>query len=255
MYPILFRIGPITIYTYGFALALAFLLSGLIIIREAKKAGIDHGKVMDVFFYSLLAGLIGSRILYVLFNMGDYWPHIWKIFLLWEGGLVFYGGLLGGAPVCLWLIHHYNLPVWPVIDIIILPGPLAHAIGRIGCFMAGCCYGKSCAWPWAVIFTNKASLAPLNRAIHPTQLYSSSTNLLIFIILALVNRKKRFHGQILSVYLCLYPIGRIINEYFRADKRTVALYGPFTVTHLISMTMILSGLFLYYYLSKSCEQN
>ncbi|MGA1824132.1 MAG: prolipoprotein diacylglyceryl transferase [bacterium] len=248
MHPVLFKIGPITIYTYGFCIAIGFLLAGFIIVREAKKAGIDHNKVMDVFFYSLLSGLIGSRILYVVFNIHDYWPNIWKIFLLWEGGLVFYGGLLGGAPVCFWLIHHYDLPILSVMDIIILPGPLAHSIGRIGCFMAGCCYGKSCDWMWAVVFKHKMSLAPLHRPIHPTQLYSSFSNLIIFLILVFVNRKKRFDGQIVSLYLCLYPMSRIVNEYFRADKRTILLFSHFTLTHLISIIAIVSGLVLYGYL-------
>ena len=255
MHPILFKIGPITIYTYGVFLVIALLVAMWIIMLESKRIGLDPNKMMDIYFYSIIGGLVGSRIFYVFLFWKDFWPKIWKVFMLWEGGVVFYGGMFGAFPVCIFLILKYKVSLRSGFDILVFPLPLAHSIGRLGCFMAGCCYGKECTLPWAIVFRNQLSLAPLNIQIHPTQLYSSLTNFIIFIFLILIKTKKQFHGQIIAAYLCLYPIGRTINEFFRGDRRTTFLYGSFSLNHLINATILICGIFLYFYFQRIDEKN
>jgi phosphatidylglycerol:prolipoprotein diacylglycerol transferase len=255
MHPVLFKIGPLTIYTYGAFIVIALLIGMWIVKCESTKVGLDSNKMMDIYFYGIIGGLIGARIFYVFLFWRDFWPQIWKIFMLWEGGVVFYGAVFGAVPVCIFLVRRYKFSLRSSLDILVFPLPLAHSIGRIGCFMAGCCYGKDCSLPWAVVFRTQSSLAPLNIPIHPTQLYSSFTNLIIFILLILIKKRKQFDGQILSAYLCLYPIGRAINEIFRGDKRSIALCGFLNLNHLINLAMLICGILLYSYLKSMGKEN
>jgi len=148
MHPVLLKIGElITIHTYGFFIALAALAAMFISRYEAKRLGVDPDKVVDACFYVVIAAIVGSRLFYVFTNFDFFISEPLEVFKIWNGGLVFYGGFIGSATVLIVYMKIYHLPLGKMSDIAALALPLGHAVGRIGCFFAGCCYGKICHHP------------------------------------------------------------------------------------------------------------
>jgi phosphatidylglycerol:prolipoprotein diacylglycerol transferase len=219
MYPILIKIGEFTLHTYGLLLALAFLLAVLVAVREAKRVGIDPNIMMDLSFYALLAALVGSRVFYVITSWEEFRDNPVDIVRFWRGGLVFYGGLIFAFLAGLWYVRRHNLNFRQLADIVAPAIPLGQAVGRLGCFSAGCCYGQPADIPWAVIFTDPASLAPRGIALHPTQLYESAANFVIFLVLMAIRKKERFQGKLFWVYLLFYSVMRFMVEFYRDDPR------------------------------------
>ena len=175
MHPILFEIGPIKIFTYGFLLALGFLSAIFVAGREARRLGIPPGKFFDLCFYIILAALVGSRLLYVLLELRTFIAHPLKIFALWEGGLVFQGGVILAFLVAVYYIRRHGLPWRATLDALGLGTPLGQFFGRLGCFMAGCCWGSPADLPWSVVFSNPDTLCPLREPLHPAQLYEAAS--------------------------------------------------------------------------------
>ncbi len=138
MFPILFRIGPFSLHTYGVFVALGFFAGIALALREAGKSGINREKIFDLFFSIVLAAIVGSRILYVLLNFHQYRGDPMGIIRIWEGGLVFYGGLILAAGVTIWYVRRNELELWPVADLLAPSIALGHFFGRLGCFSAGC---------------------------------------------------------------------------------------------------------------------
>lgn len=223
MHPILIQFGPLTLYTYGLLVAMAFLAGLGLALRQAKREGIDPQQVMDLAFYVVIAAIGGSRLLYVLMNPGHYLQEPLSIFKIWEGGLVFYGGLLFALPISALYVIKKHLTLATMADIFAPSLALGHAIGRWGCFFAGCCYGKPTDLPWAITFTDPHSLAPRGIPLHPTQIYESAMNLSIFFLLLAFQGRKRHPGQVFWLYLLLYSIGRFLIEYLRGDERGMLL--------------------------------
>ena len=240
MYPVLFKIGGgLAIHTYGFFVAMGVMAGIFFAKREAKRLDMDAEKVVDACFYIVIAAIAGSRLFYVFTNMDFFMADPLEIFKIWNGGLVFYGGFIGALVVVILYIKIYHLPLGKFSDIAALSVPLAHCLGRIGCFSAGCCYGKTCQLPWAITFHNPESLAPLNIAIHPTQLYSSASNLFIFLILLFYRPHKAYHGQLFWIYIILYGINRSIIEIFRGDFRGGEVFGIFSISQTIGLSSAL----------------
>jgi phosphatidylglycerol:prolipoprotein diacylglycerol transferase len=235
MHPVLLRIGPFAVHTYGVFVAMAFLSAIALALREARREGEDPNKILDVCFYALVAAIIGSRILYVLVNWSIFRHDPLEIIRIWHGGLVFYGGFIGALITALWCINRKGLPLLKTMDIMAPSIAFGQFVGRIGCFFAGCCYGKTCDLPWAVTFTHPESLAPKGVPLHPTQLYSSLNSLLIFFVLVWLRRIKRFEGQIFWVYVLLYAVTRSILEHFRGDERGMFLEGMLSTSQLIGL--------------------
>lgn len=255
MHPVLLSLGPITIYTYGAFIAFAFFLGLSFSAREAKKEGIDPEKVMDLGFYMLLSIIVGGRILFVLINIKEFIADPVSIFKVWEGGLVFYGGFIMTIFVVILYSKKYGINVWQMADIYAPAVALGQGIGRWGCFFAGCCYGRASNVPWAVVFTDPNSLAPLNVALHPAQLYDSLNNLIIFIILMFYRRKKKFNGHIFWSYTILYAIGRFIVEKFRGDDRGVLVpYVIFSTSQWIGLGIVAVSIFMLWRLSKHSKK-
>jgi phosphatidylglycerol---prolipoprotein diacylglyceryl transferase len=171
LHPILLKIGSLTIFTYGFFLALAFLAAMALAGREARRVGLPPGRVYDLCFYSIIAALIGARFLQVLLEWDFYRVHPQDIVKVWDGGLAFQGGLVLGILTAVFYMWRHSLPVWKTLDVLALAMPLGQSIGRIGCFMAGCCYGRPNDLSWGVTFTDPQSLGPVGVKIHPTQLF------------------------------------------------------------------------------------
>ncbi len=240
MHPVLLKFGGlITIHTYGFFIALA-VLAGMFVSRyEAKRLGIDPDKVVDACFYVVIAAIVGSRLLYVLTNLEFFMAAPLDVFKIWNGGLVFYGGFIGSAVTLIAYLKIYHLPLGKMADIAALALPLGHTLGRIGCFFAGCCYGKLCHQPWAITFRNADSLAPLFVQLHPTQLYSSASNFLIFLLIFTFRRFKKYDGQLFWIYIAFYGINRSIIEVFRGDFRGGTVFNTFSISQTIGLTSAL----------------
>ncbi|MBU2488313.1 MAG: prolipoprotein diacylglyceryl transferase [Proteobacteria bacterium] len=251
MHPILFRLGPLVVHTYGFFIALGFLAALGLILREARRLGVDQDRIMDLAFYMLLAGIVASRAAYILLNLGEFSQDFLEIFRLWHGGLVFYGGFLGAAAVYFFFLRRHQMPLWKTADLIAPVIPLGHAFGRLGCFSAGCCYGKVCDLPWAVTFTNPQGLAPLGVPLHPTQLYEALGNFVLFLIIFyLVRPRKRFDGQVFFTYTLLYAVMRFFIEFFRGDYRGGYLAGVLSPSQVAALLILASSAGLLVFLKK-----
>jgi len=250
MFPILFRLGSLTIYAYGFFLALGFIVGLVLAIRTARKEGIAFERVVDLFFYTLLSGIVGSRTLFVLVNFDSYRQNPLQIFKIWEGGLIFYGGLLLAVGVSVWYMRWHRLPIWKLADLFSPSIALGLFFGRMGCFFAGCCYGKETSLPWGVIFTDPNSLARLNLPLHPTQLYEAGGNLAIFFFLKWREKGKTFDGQILWLFLFLYSVTRFFIEMLRGDPRGFLFQKFLSTSQEIGIFLALISLFMLFYLRR-----
>src|SRR4030042_2435620 len=240
MHPILFKIGPLTIHTYGLLVAAGFLIGIGLAVRQARKEGIPADKIIDLGFYILLTAIIGSRLFFILINASHYIKNPLDIFKIWEGGLVFYGGVLLAVPTAIWYVKKNGLGIWRTADVFAPSIAIGHALGRLGCFFAGCCSGKTAeALLWAVTFTNPQSLAQIGIPLHPTQLYESAGEFINFLILITLRRYKSFDGQLFLTYVLLYSILRFIVEFFRGDiGRGFILYN-ISLSQGISILMLL----------------
>ena len=219
MFPILFKIGGITLHTYGLMIALGMFLGLEYIIRRARNTGLPQNLAVDLFFYLIVSGLVGGRVFYVVTNWQMYSANPLDIFKVWQGGMVFFGGLIFAFIGGTLFVLIKKLEFWSTADLFAPALPLAHFFGRLGCFFAGCCYGRECHLPWAVTFKNSQSLAPLNVPLHPTQLYEAGANLLIFFILVLSGGKKHSPGKIFLLYVLLYSVMRFSLVFLRGDDR------------------------------------
>ena len=248
MYPILFQIGSFKIHTYGVFIALGFLTGIILALREAKRVGEEPENILDLTFYLIIAAIVGSRLLYIILNYRYYIENPVEMVKIWSGGLVFYGGFVLALIVGIWYIRKSHLPLWKTVDVIAPSIAIGQAIGRLGCFSAGCCYGKETTFPWAVTFSNPESLARLGIPIHPTQLYSSLDALFIFLILTVVKRFKKFDGLLIWLYVLLYSITRSIIEIFRGDDRGFMFEGTLSISQFIGIILGITSVFMLIYL-------
>jgi phosphatidylglycerol:prolipoprotein diacylglycerol transferase len=252
MYPILFRLDGLTIYAYGFFLILGIVVSGILVILRLREEGlgIPLERVADLFFYTVLSALVGSRILFVLINFDVYREDPLRILKIWEGGLVFYGGLILAIGVSIGYMRWYRLPIWKLFDLVSPLLALGLFFCRIGCFFAGCCYGKETSLPWGIIFTNPDSLARLNVPLHPTQLYDAANGLAIFLFLIWKEKRKAFDGQIFLLFLLLYSTTRFFIEMLRGDPRGFLFQGLISTSQGIGIFLAILSIFMLFFLKK-----
>jgi len=241
MFPNLFTIGPFTLHSYGLLVAIGFIAGITITTRLGKSEGISPEKIMDMGFIIVLSAILGSRLLYVIIN-GRYFIHNpLEILKIWEGGLVFSGGLLGVILTMIFYTRKHKLSLLKTGDLWAPATAIGQAIGRLGCFMAGCCHGKPTDLAFGLTFTNPHSLAPLNIPLHPTQLYSSITGFIIFGILILLYKKRTFNGQVFLWFLILHSTARLFIERFRGDERGIFLNSNMTTTQLVAMLILITS--------------
>jgi phosphatidylglycerol:prolipoprotein diacylglycerol transferase len=242
MYPEIIEIWGYPIYTYGVMLAIALILALFVAARLAKRDGLPSERMYDLGLWILIGGLLGSKLLLVLLDPGA------KVFS-WDfvrSGGVYYGGFLGGLAVAAILIPLYKMNFWKVADAFAPAVALGQFFGRQGCFAAGCCWGKATDLPWGVHFSDKGhemTGVPIYDAtggalhLHPTQLYESFAMLAVFFLLYYLHRHKKFNGQILIIYMILYPLIRFTIEFFRDDPRG-DLFGLTSMTGLSTSQII-----------------
>ncbi len=254
MYPVLFQFGSITLYTYGLFVGLGFLAAVAFAGKQAKKYDIVQDEMTDLFFLILISSILGARILYVVVNFNEFTSDPISVFKIWNGGLVFYGGFIGAVIAAFLFIQKKGLPLGKTADIIAPAIALGHAIGRIGCFFAGCCYGQQCDLPWAVTFKDPASLAPLHIDLHPTQIYEAISNFILFFVLIAIDRKKQIDGITFWFYIFLYGLLRAFIETFRGDPRGDFILTFLSVSQGIGISMSVAGFCMILYLLKSKKQ-
>ena len=252
MHPILFQIGNFRIYAYGFFIVMGFAIATILAVLKIRKSNIEISSenLTDLFFYTVVTAFLGSRLLFVLINFDTYRQHPLQIFKIWEGGLVFYGGLIPAAIVAFGYMRWRGLPVWKLADLISPLIALGLSFGRIGCFIAGCCYGKETFLPWAIVFKNPDSLARLNVPLHPTQLYDAMNGLAIFFFLDWMSGRKTFDGQIFWLFLFLYSMTRFFIEIFRGDPRGFLFGNLLSTSQGIGVLLAISSLFMLFYMNK-----
>jgi len=257
MHPILFRIGNFPIGTYGLLLTVGFFLAMGLAQLLARREGISPEHISDLSITLLLAGVIGSKLLMVIVDLagGASLQTVFDPGYLRAGGAV-HGGIIAATLAFFWRVRRLKLPLAPTLDCLTPAVALGQAIGRLGCFSAGCCYGTASSLPWAVTFTDpnaqNLSGTPLDLPLHPVQLYTFLANFLIMAILLVGRRHRRFAGQVSGCYFILEGIGRIVTEIWRGDLDRGFLLGiPWLSTGRLTSTMfILFGIGLLAWFSR-----
>jgi phosphatidylglycerol:prolipoprotein diacylglycerol transferase len=253
MHPVLFHIGDIPIFSYGVLVATGVLLSLWWGRRIAPQVGVDPEKLWNMGIYMVLSALVVAKLWLILSDWSFYAANPREIFSVntFQSGGTFYGGLAGSIGMILLYTYFQKMNVLRTFDICTASLPLGHSIGRLGCFAAGCCYGKPTSVPWAVVFKNPiaAQIAgtPLGVHIHPTQLYESFLELCNFFVLNWLWKRQRFAGQILGAYMFLYGIERGVIEFFRGDPgRTMLFHDRISLMQVTSVLFILTGTILWW---------
>lgn len=286
MHPVLFKVpfpdipalgikGPLPLHTYGVLIVIGFLLAMYVAYREARRQGQYAEEVLDFAFWALLGGMIGARVVFILVNWQDYVSHPMKIIKIWEGGLVFYGAVLGGFAAYLWYARKEKIvgaEQLKLADMMIVGVPLAAAFGRLGCIAAGCCWGDAAYhldaagqivadFPVTIQFP-EGSLAysslvgsegsdvvsrmreiKATMPLIPVQLIDSFLEVGLFLTLLVVRSRKWFHGQVLLTYGILYPIVRSSLELLRGDtERGYVIDGVLSTSQFISLCLAVASL-------------
>jgi len=229
MHPEICKLGPLTIYSYGLALVIAFVVSTLLASAQAKKQGIDPEIIFNLCFAVFISGIIGARIFYVLLNFSYYLHNPLEIIMLQKGGLAWFGGLILGTFSGIYYLKVKKLNVYKIADLLVPFVALAQAIGRVGCFLNGCCYGKESGF--GIYFPSHTAI------LIPTQIYSSLFLILIFIILRFLQERPHQEGAIFFAYLLLYSVKRFFMEFWRGDSPSF-IFG-LTLFQLISIAVFL----------------
>jgi phosphatidylglycerol---prolipoprotein diacylglyceryl transferase len=256
MYPRLFELGPLTLYTYGVLLAAAYLVGLKLAMVRAKAQGLDANRVLDLGIYIIISALVGAKLLLLITDFRTFRADPRELLTLARSGGVFYGGLILAVGVALWYIRRVGLPLWTTCDVFAPGIALGHVVGRFGCFFAGCCYGKPTSMPWGITFTDPFAQTnvgtPLGVPLHPTQLYEAGAELLILGILLFTERKGRpFAGRTFWLYMLLYAISRFIIEFFRGDERGTVFM--FSTSQFISLLLAPLAVAMLVYLSRAKE--
>lgn len=228
MYPIICKIGPFSVYSYGLMLAFAFMVSMYLAGRKAEKKGLKPEEIYNLSFIILLFGIIGARLFYVILNFDYYRDNLKEVLFLQRGGLSWFGALFLGSIAAIIYIKKKNLLVYKTLDLVIPFLALGQAIGRIGCLLNGCCYGSPS--PFGIYFPVH------NSVLIPTQIYSSISLIFIFLILRVIQNKPHKNGEIFFLYLILYSIMRFSIEFWRAEHEILA-FG-FTIFQIISLLIL-----------------
>lgn len=242
MFPDLISIGPFTLHSYGLLVALGFLAGLFVTVQIGKREGYTSQQIMDMGFLMILGGVIGSRLLYILINLSHYLQHPLDALKIWQGGLVFSGGILGALIAMGWYSYRHSIPLWNLGDLWAPAASIGQGFGRIGCHLAGCCYGKPTDSCLGIVFTHPHSLAPLGIPLHPTQLYSSLSAFTIFAILLFLSLRKTYNGQVFLWFLILHSTARLWIEKYRWDDRGTLSGTSMTVTQLIALCILLAAI-------------
>jgi phosphatidylglycerol:prolipoprotein diacylglycerol transferase len=265
MQQVLFTIpifGGLKVYGYGAMLVLAFVGSTWMATWRARRERLNPDVILDMAFWIFLTGLIGARLFYCI----QYWGQkdlktLWDVLQYWNGGIVFYGGILGGTMAFLLYRYFRPFPLRPYLDVMAPAIAVGTLFGRLGCFLNGCCYGDRCDLPWAVSFPKPSppwehqwvlNLIPANATqslpLHPTQLYSAIDALVILILLTAYYPLRRRDGEVMGLLMITYPITRFLIEYLRSDEGV--FFAGMTISQTISLLLLMAGGVYWLWLSR-----
>ena len=231
MYPVIFQFGFIQIYSYGLMLVFAFWIFVFLLTRQAPALNLTNDFFWNLSLVILLAGIVSARLAYIALNLRFFLDNPQEVFMLWHGGLIWYGAFLGGLLSGSIYLKRRKMPLLKTLDLIMPYLALSQAIGRIGCFLNGCCYG---------------------RLFIPAQLFSSFGLLIIFVILRLLQGRTYRQGFILACYLIAVSLERFIEEFLRGDSPRN--FGGLTIFQVISIAVFLSGILLWSIILKSAKK-
>ncbi len=251
---IAFSLGPITIYWYGVFVALGFIAALLVMQWRAGKASFARERIADLVVAAMIGGIVGARLFYVAINWSYFARNPLEIVMVQHGGLVFYGGFIGATLAVLLLCRKRQHDPWVVADLMAIGVPLGQTLGRIGCLINGCCFGKPTGSWFHVTY-----IAPPHNLVHdiqvengvidaheaclpvfPVQLVQSLINLSIVIVLLVVARRLKRPGQLFGLFLVLYAVGRFVNEFNRGDYISY-YFGVFTIAQVICLLLLPVG--------------
>ncbi|MBL7130697.1 MAG: prolipoprotein diacylglyceryl transferase [Candidatus Omnitrophica bacterium] len=236
MHPVIFKFGPITIYSYGLMIFIAVIVCFNLLSKEAKRLGYDKDAIFDLGFVILFSGIIGARLLYVLLNLGFYLKNPKEIFMFAHGGLAIFGGIIVATIVAFVFMKFKRLPFFSTLDLIAPFVALGQSIGRIGCLLNGCCYGFPCKIGFYF---------PVHDAVlFPTQLLSSFLLLVLYIVLRVGQGRPHATGMIFTSYILYYSVMRFFIEFIRADSPR--LFLNLTIFQYFSFVLFVFGLILSY---------
>lgn len=246
MYPILFEAGSFTAYSYGFMIAIG-IVAGMtyLVIKGRKEVGLTLDQANALFLYIFFAAIVGGKLFLFFEDPAGYIQDPGA--LLTGRGFVFYGSFLLAIPTMWWFFKKHALHPYRMLDVMAITTCLVHIFGRIGCFLAGCCYGKPTGWSWGVTFTDPACFAdPLHTPLVPTQLLEAGYILVVMLVLFAARRRRRFYGQLFLMYLVLYAAGRFVLEYFRGDTgRGFVVENYMSHSQFIALCVIIVVLIIY----------
>lgn len=252
MYPVLFTFGGWQLQTYGVFVAVAFLLGIALAMREARLAGEDPQRILDVAFYVVIAALVGAKVAWIAGHLDAYraaGPGGWL--RVWEGGLSFWGGFVTAAAVAALYLRRHRLPIARVADMAAPALAAGLVVAEVGCLAAGCDYGRPTRLPIGIVFTDPRSLAPPGVPLHPTQLYGAGWALLLFLVLLLAKRRRRTTGvpsagQLALVAAAGLGLGYFVIEFFRGDPRPMLADGLLSASQPLELALGVAGLVLWW---------
>jgi phosphatidylglycerol:prolipoprotein diacylglycerol transferase len=243
MFPKLISAGSFFIPTYGVLVALGFLAGLFVTMRLARQRGLPADMVTNLAVYCAIAGVLGAKLFMFLFDFNYYLNDPGEIFTMstLQAAGVFHGGFIAAFVVAIFYMRQHKLAALPTMDIFAPGVAIGQAVGRLGCFAAGCCWGRECDLPWGVRFRSDfAAPVPLDKPLHPVQLYESAANLVIFAVLYRLASREHRAGQVIGLYLVLYSTARFVIEFYRNHEQ--GLVAGLSLTQWISAGLFALGL-------------
>jgi phosphatidylglycerol:prolipoprotein diacylglycerol transferase len=257
--------GGLRVFGYGSMLVVAFISSTWLAWWRARRERLDAEVIWDIAFWIFLFGMVGARLFYCFEYWGTKINSVWEAFQYWKGGIVYYGGIVGGTIAFFVYRHLRPFPLRPYLDVLAPSIAVGTLFGRIGCFLNGCCYGDACQLPWGVSFPAESppwlaqfrqGLIPENAAyslpVHPTQIYSAIDGLVILLLLTAYYPLRRRDGEVMGVLMLCYPVTRFLVEFLRNDE--AAFFAGMTISQNISVLLLLLGVVYWAWLSRLPRQ-
>ena len=231
------------VYWYGILFAGGFIAAVIHWSKLGKREGRPPELASDLALWLMIGGVVGARIAYIIANYPIYTADPMEILRVWNGGLVYYGGLIGGTALTIFMLKRRNENLLKTGDFIFTALPLGHAFGRLGCHFNGCCHGGATDFFWGVLYNKDPENPLFNHLVHPTQLLEVSFNIVLYVVLLKLYLKNKTPGRIMAIYLLTYPIFRFAVEYLRGDGRLTT--GPFDAAQYMSMVLLTIGIILW----------
>jgi phosphatidylglycerol:prolipoprotein diacylglycerol transferase len=251
MYPVLFKLGGLSVYSYGFMIAIGVITAVAYMYFQGKKElGLTFDQANSLFLLIFLAAFVGGKLFLFFEDPGKYAKSPGA--LIGGRGFVFYGSFLLAVPTMLWYFRKQKLDSFKMLDVMAITTCLVHMFGRLGCFLAGCCYGLPTTSMLGVVFSDPLCQAqPKGVPLHPTQLYESFYIFLVMLFLLFMRARRKFYGQLFLLYLMLYAAGRSVLEIFRGDEERGYIIGKY-ISHsqFIAFLIIIVTAFVYMRWSK-----